>query len=127
MYIRDKGKYQGLLTDEKRFMSMDDYEAKSVRLKRQIKELDISIDEIEEEIERLIDGDHTLKNQYELLLSVDGIGRQTAIKMIAETNAFRDFKSGRQFCCHAGVAPFKYDSGMSVRSKSKVSHRTDKV
>jgi transposase len=126
MYISDRGKYQGQLTDEMRFMSMEDYEAKSKRLKRQINELDISLEEIEQEIKQLIDSDDTLKHQYELLLSVDGIGKQTAVKMIVETNAFKDFKNGRQFCCHAGVAPFRYDSGTSIRSKSKVSHRADK-
>ena len=67
-----------------------------------------------------------MSRQHELLLSVDGIGEQTAIKMIVERNAFRDFDNERQFCCHAGVAPFKYDSGTSVRFKNKVSNRADK-
>jgi transposase len=106
--------------------NIEDYEAKRKRLKRQINELNISIDEIEQEIERLIDNDGTLKHQHELLLSIDGIGTQTAVKMIVETNAFKDFKNGRQFCYHAGVAPFKYDSGRSVRTKNKVSQRADK-
>ncbi|MFC0876770.1 transposase, partial [Saccharicrinis sp. FJH2] len=48
------------------------------------------------------------------------------IKMILETNAFRDFKDPRKFCCHAGVAPFSYTSGSSIRSKRKVSKRADK-
>ena len=126
MYISDKGKYQGQLTDQKRFMSKEDYAKKSKRLRRQIKELEVSIAEIEQEIEELIKSDDGLSRQHELLLSVDGIGEQTAIKMIVETNAFRDFDNGRQFCCHAGVAPFKYDSGTSVRSKNKVSNRADK-
>jgi transposase len=126
MYVADKAKYQGQLTDEKRFMSKEDYEAKRKRLQRQIKELGQSISEIEQAIECLIDGDEMLKRQHELLLSIDGVGKRTAVKMIVETNAFRDFKNGRQFCCHAGVAPFKYDSGSSVRSKSKVSQRADK-
>jgi transposase len=46
--------------------------------------------------------------------------------MIVETNAFRDFDDARKFCCHAGVAPFTYESGSSVRSRSRVSHRADK-
>jgi len=126
MYLSDKGKYNGQLTDQKRFMSKEDYTKKSKRLKRQIKELDASIAEIEQEIERLIKSDKMLSRQQELLLSVDGVGEQTAIKMIVETNAFRDFDNGRQFCCHAGVAPFKFDSGTSIHSRNKVSHRADK-
>ncbi|MDR1340667.1 MAG: IS110 family transposase [Prevotellaceae bacterium] len=46
--------------------------------------------------------------------------------MTVETNAFRDFKNGRQFCCHAGVALFSYESSSSIRSKSRVSNRADK-
>jgi transposase len=46
--------------------------------------------------------------------------------MIVETNAFRDFENGREFCCHAGVAPFQYTSGSSIRSRNKVSGRADK-
>ena len=126
MYLSDKGKYQGQLTDQKRFMSEEDYAKKSRRLRRQIKELEASIAEIEREIEELIKNDDMLARQHELLLSVDGIGEQTAVKMIVETNAFRDFDNGRQFCCHAGVAPFKYDSGTSVRSRNRISNRADK-
>jgi transposase len=126
MYISDRAKYQGQITDQKRFMSPADYVAKQKRLQRQIRELDTSIDEIELTVEQLIDGDETLKRQHELLLSIDGVGEKVAVKMIVETNAFRDFDNGRQFCCHAGVAPFKYDSGSSVRSRSRVSNRADK-
>ena len=57
MYISDKGKYQGQLTDQKRFMSKEDYAKKSKRLKRQNKELEVSIAEIEQEIEELIKSD----------------------------------------------------------------------
>lgn len=97
-------------------MSKDDCARKSKRLKRQIKELEASIKVIEKEIETLIKNDETLLKQHKLLLSVDGVGKQTATKMIVETNAFQDFDNGRQFCCHAGVAPFRHDSGIvSVR------------
>lgn len=126
MYVSDKRKYQGQLTDQKRFMSKEDYASKSKRLKKLIRGLEESIVTIEKEIESLIKSDTTLSQQHELLLSIDGVGKRTAVKMIVETNAFRDFDNGRKFCCHAGVAPFKYDSGSSVRSRSKVSHRADK-
>jgi transposase len=126
MYVVDKGKYQGQLTDQKRFMSEADYLKKSQRMVRQIDGLELSIAEIEREIEALINGDDVLRRQHELLLSIDGVGTQTAVKMIVETNGFKDFANARKFCCHAGVAPFKYDSGSSVRSRNRVSHRADK-
>jgi transposase len=125
-YMCDKSKYQGQLTDQKRFMSEDDYRNKSLRMKKVIRELDDVIDEIDAQIRDLIRSDETLKHQHELLLSVDGVGERIAVKMIVETNAFRDFDDARKFCCHAGVAPFKRESGSSVRSRPKVSHRADK-
>jgi transposase len=107
-------------------MSGDDYQDKAKRMDSVLKELDKAIDAIEAKIRDLIDSDRMLKSQHALLLSVEGVGERTAIKMIVETNAFRDFNNARKFCCHAGVAPFKYDSGSSVRSRSKVSNRADK-
>jgi len=97
LYISDKGKYQGQLNDQKRFMGKTDYEKKSKRLKKLIKELEECITSIESEIERLIDSDETLSKQHKLLCSIDGIGDRTAVKMIVETNAFKDFDNARKF------------------------------
>lgn len=126
LYVVDKAKYQGQLTDQKRFMSQEDYKRKSKPLNKLILELEDAINQIEQEIQSIIDKDDTLSNQHKLLCSVDGIGDRTAIKMIVETNAFQDFKDPRKFCCHAGVAPFEYTSGSSVHSRNKVSNRADK-
>jgi transposase len=104
MYICDKGKYQGQLTDRKRFMNEKDYVSKSVRMTALIESPETAIGEIEVKIRELTDSDETLKHQHELLTSIDGAGEKTAVKMIVETNAFRDFDSTRKFCCHAGVA-----------------------
>ena len=123
MYIADKSKYKGQLTDQKRFMPNEVYQKKSKRL---IKELDDAIVLINEEIECLIKMDNTLSHQHQLLCSIDGIGVRTSIKMIIATNAFKDFTNPRKFCCHAGVAPFAYTSGSSQYSKNRVSNRADK-
>lgn len=126
MYVSDKAKYQGQLTDQKRFMDKDDYKKKEKRLKALIMELNEAIDQIDKQIKKLIDDDDNLSRQHELLCSVDGVGERTAVKMIVETNAFKNFTDARKFCCHAGVAPFEYTSGSSVRSRNKVSNRADK-
>ena len=126
LYVSDRGKYKGQLTDQKRFMNEDDYAKKSKRLKSLIEGLDEAITTVEKEMEQLIKRDDVLSNQYDLLYSIGGVGKQTSVKMIAETNAFKDFDNGRKFCCHAGVAPFQYTSGTTKRSSNKVSHRADK-
>lgn len=126
MYVCDKGKYQGQLTDQERFMDKKDYENKKKRLIGLIDGLEQSICAIDQDIQELIDTDDTLSNQHRLLCSIDGIGERTALKMIVETNAFKDFTDPRKFCCHAGVAPFSYTSGSSRHSRNKVSSRADK-
>ncbi|KAA6329851.1 hypothetical protein EZS27_021371 [termite gut metagenome] len=126
MYVCDRGKYQGQLTDQKRFMDKEDYQRKSQRLTIIIEGLNESIEQVEKEIRELIKNDPTLSGQLKLLCSVDGVGERTAVKMIVETNAFKDFQDPRKFCCHAGIAPFSYTSGSSIRSRNRVSDRADK-
>lgn len=126
MYVSDKAKYKGQLTDQKDFMDAKVYNHKSKRLKKIILEIERVVEQIDKEIWNLINSDATLSRQHQLLCSIDGVGERTATKMIIETNAFKDFKNPRKFCCHAGVAPFSYTSGSSQRSRNKVSHRADK-
>ncbi|KAA6313058.1 hypothetical protein EZS27_036111, partial [termite gut metagenome] len=111
LYIVDKKKYQGQLTDEKSFMDPQDYRQKSARLKILLKDLKAAIGQIQKKIQQIIDQDETLSHQFKFLCSIDGIGERTAFKAIVETNALRDFTDARKFCCHAGLAPFSYTSG----------------
>ncbi|KAA6339038.1 hypothetical protein EZS27_013006 [termite gut metagenome] len=73
-----------------------------------------------------VESDPTLSEQLKLLCSIDGVGERTAVKMIVETDAFKDFQDQRKFCCHAGVALFSFSSGNSLRSRNRVSQRADK-
>ncbi|MDR0511294.1 MAG: IS110 family transposase [Rikenellaceae bacterium] len=64
--------------------------------------------------------------QIELFTSIPGVGKVVALAMIIETEAFTKFDNPRSFNCHAGIAPFRYTSGDSIRSKNKVSHRANR-
>jgi len=126
LYIVEKGKLQGQITDQERFMDNTLYKKKKKRYEAILKQLDKAIADVDNEIKTLVAKDKTLATQHELLCSIDGIGERTAIKMIVETNAFKDFKDPRKFCCHAGVAPFSFTSGSSQYTRNKVSNRADK-
>ncbi|OAV65907.1 hypothetical protein Barb4_03151 [Bacteroidales bacterium Barb4] len=106
MYVSDKSRYQGQLTDQERFMRKKDYRQKSVRLKKLIRGLEESLSQVEEEIKTLIQSDETLYEQHKCLCTAEGIGDKTVVKMIVVTKGFTDFTDARKFCCHAGVAPF---------------------
>ena len=45
---------------------------------------------------------------------------------ITVTNAFIFFKDWRKLACYCGVAPFRHQSGSSIKGKTKVSHIANK-
>ena len=67
-----------------------------------------------------------LKNQFELIKSVPGVGDKTAIYMLIVTRGFTAFNNARKFACYAGTAPFEYSSGSSIKGRTKVNHMADK-
>ena len=85
-----------------------------------------SIAKIEARIKEIIKSNLELKKQSELLKSVVGIGEQTSVYLIIATKGFTAFKTWRQFACYAGIAPFEYSSGTSIKGRTKVNHMADK-
>jgi len=84
------------------------------------------IAEIEKDIESLINGDESLKKNYNLILSIVGIGLVNTVMFLVYTNNFTNFSDGRKYACYGGVAPFEYSSGTSIRGKTKVSNLANK-
>ena len=123
----DKKRYQAQLSDQKRYMDPVDFKHKSSRWKKVIRSIEEQIASIDAEIDALIAADSVLTRQKELLVSIDGIGDRIAINMIAITGGFTRFQNARQFCSFAGLTPYRYDSGTSVRSKAKISKRSNQT
>ena len=91
-----------------------------------INQLHKNLKSIEDKMLAIIDSEDKLKQQYELTTSIPGIGRQTAIYIIIATKGFESFENWRQLACYAGVAPFPYQSGTSIRGRTKVHPLADK-
>jgi transposase len=91
-----------------------------------IKGIAKSIKKIEAEIKKIIAGDPALKTNYDLLISVPGIGRVTAVYMLCCTANFAGKINGKQLACYAGVVPFEYQSGISIKGKSRVHKMANK-
>ena len=125
--LNDKKRYQSQITDQKRYMAPGDFKHKNSRWKKVIKVIEDQIKAIDAEIESIIAADLVLTRQKELLTSIDGIGDRIAINMIAITGGFTRFENARHFCSFAGLTPYKYDSGTSVRSKAKISKRANQT
>jgi transposase len=91
-----------------------------------IKKFNASIKELELEIQTIIRSTESLKKTHDLLTSIKGIGWLVATAMICYTGNFKKFTHARKFNCYAGIAPFKHESGTSIRGRSRVSHLANK-
>lgn len=85
-----------------------------------------SLLQIEEQIKKLVEESESIKNNYDLLLSVPGIGHITAIYIICCTANFAGGITGKQLACYAGVVPFENKSGSSIKGKTKVHKMANK-
>lgn len=87
--------------------------------KRQIKSVKKAIEEVEKKIIELINSSEELNKSYQKITKVIGVGPITAVKCITETSNFLSFSNARKFSCYCGLAPFPYQSGSSIKGKSK--------
>lgn len=81
---------------------------------------------VEAEIMKIINESRELKQLYEIIISVVGIGFVTAVNLIIHTNGFSMLNETRKLACYCGVAPFQYSSGTSVRKRTRVHHMANK-
>ncbi len=124
--IMDRAKYKAQIKDRAGFMDARFYEQKAKRLERLIRQLNKEVKRVEQQMNNLIKSTPTLDHQYNLLLTIDGVGKQVALHTLIATKGFTKFKTPRKFACHTGVAPFAYMSGSSQKSRWKVSHKANK-
>ena len=90
--------------------------------------LDKEIEKIEKKIQELIKADEELKQTYELITTVPGIGMQNALCLLIFTNNFKRFNlNPRKIACYYGVAPFGKDSGTSVHADPHVHYMANKM
>lgn len=76
---------------------------------------------LEKEALCVIARDKKLQQQYELLLSVPGIGQASALCLLAELSVLPADMEIRQWVAHAGLDPRHKSSGTSVNGKVRIS------
>ena len=86
-----------------------------------IKGLRQSLKEIEKLIDQTLEENSSLKHTYELVTSVKSVGKILGLQLLIDTHGFTRMCNARKLACHAGVAPFSYQSGASVKGKNKTS------
>jgi len=118
-YLMDKG-------ENEIFLNQDENKILFEVIEQSIEYLDIQMYKVEKELYNIIKSDELMKNQFELITSIKGVGKLTALFMIAFTHCFTSFDNWRQFASYAGTAPFPYRSGTSIKGKNKVSNLANK-
>lgn len=126
MLIKDRGKYSAQVNDYEGRIGKEAYAVIRKVNRKIIGQLEKAIEEIEQKLEQMIADIPEMKQQYELLKTIPGVGKVVAQTLVIFTNGFTRYDSARALACHAGVAPFEYKSGSSVRGKNRVSHRSNK-
>lgn len=81
------------------------------------------IEEIEQEIAKHIDNHPDLKNDQKLLLTIPGIGRTTANRILAELPDVSLFSSAKEVAAFVGLQPRLCQSGTSVHKRPRMSKR----
>jgi transposase len=124
--VIQKAGFEASLNEQEQFM-VDVKGSTLLKTQRQmIRTLQREIEKVEEEIQEMLNADPSTKQNLELLLSIVGVGFVIAATMIMLTDNFIKFNDARKFACYAGIAPFEYSSGTSVKKRTKVSHLANK-
>jgi transposase len=82
---------------------------------------DDQIRHLTQALDDLIQQQPALLRDFQLLVSIKGIGRKTARLLLAELGDLRRFDSPKQLVAFVGVAPQHIQSGTSVHKRSTIS------
>jgi len=120
--VADKASYQSRLKELQQQMGIDLNEKLSHSTRYIMEILQLQIKEVELQIEELIKSEQQLQSNYELITSIKGVGFVSTVHLLKATENFTRFIDARKFACYCGVAPFKNESGTSIRGKTKTSY-----
>lgn len=111
---------------ERSFYEKEVIKAVKSNMTHSLKGINLDLKETEKAIRKLLQEDAEFKRLYTIMNSVDGIGLISAAMILVASNEFKSITEGKKFSCYAGLVPFEYNSGTSVRSKSRVSQMANK-
>lgn len=85
--------------------------------KRKLREIEQHIKDIDKELRKALAKDEKIKQDYDLLTSIPGVGFVTACVALGELGDLRRFARARQLSAFAGLSPRQRQSGTSVNGK----------
>ncbi|HVU99313.1 MAG TPA: transposase [Puia sp.] len=124
--VRSRAGFEFTIKEQKKFLDADDFTALFETYSRLIVSLKIEIKQLEKEIKVLIQSDPDICRTFDLITEIKGVGLLVGAYIIAATHNFTRFQDWRKFACYAGIAPFDFQSGTSVKGKPRVNHIANK-
>ena len=76
---------------------------------------------LEDEAQKIIGSDQNLKEKFDRITEIKGVGEKLALAIIADMPDVSNFQKSGQFSAFADVSPSHFQSGSSVRGKSRIS------
>jgi transposase len=120
--VADHSSYQSRIKELQQHMG-NDLNSTITRSTQYIMDvLEVEIKQTETQIKELLKEEQEVQVNYELITSIKGVGFVSAVYFLIVTENFTRFADARKFACYCGVAPFKSESGTSIRGKTKTSH-----
>lgn len=83
--------------------------------------LEQSMERLAEQAMQIVDADADLLRRYRHLVSVKGIARASAIRILGELAVLPHDMAARQWVAHAGLDPRHYESGSSIDKPTRIS------
>lgn len=118
--VKQRTGYKSTNTEIKAFLTKKEHILYFKVHSEMIRTLTKQIKVVEKQLLSIIKSDEELKKMYKLIIGIKSVGVQTALFMITFTNGFTLFENYRKFASYAGIAPFPYQSGISIKGKAKV-------
>jgi transposase len=119
--VREKASYIVTLKERRHMFPESKQDSLCKILETKIKQNEKLIDQLDKELLDFLEGHLEIKTNYELLISIRGIGMVNALMTIGYTENFECFPNARSYAVYVGVVPFDYSSGTSIRGRKKVS------
>ena len=87
---------------------------------KMINHLNEEIKNVEDRMDYIINSMPDWKRNFKLIKTVRGVGPVISRYLIIYTENFTRFTKYKKFACYAGIAPFEYSSGSSVKGRTRV-------
>lgn len=113
--------------ETERFLPCSEQDLLEHHQRKSIEALKQDIKAIDKKLDQVIKQDKNMRQLYQLLKSVDGIGPVIAREILITTEAFTKFKpnEAKKYARYAGVVPKQWQSGKSLNRRSPHSKRAN--